>query len=193
MTRDLLGLHFEGPFWGFLISFGTWFKVFFPAIFVWPVHCLCRSWWQRAAHCTDPNPCLHPPCTREVWVLTAALLMVSHPIATASPATPILSWALQHPATTWTLSATGSPHRSVQQVLPQYICKYIKRSHIKVVFTFVSLPPPLLLSLFRICNCIWLKLKFRSSMFSKITASVGFYVRLPKPWIYFSYSKLLHL
>lgn len=37
------------------------------------------------------------------------------------------------------------------------------------------------------------KLKFRNSVFSKITASVGFYVRLPKPWIYFSYSKLLHL
>lgn len=45
----------------------------------------------------------------------------------------------------------------------------------------------------RTCNCIWLKLEFRNSMFSKITASVGFYVRLPKPWIYFSYSKLLHL
>lgn len=37
------------------------------------------------------------------------------------------------------------------------------------------------------------KLKFRNSVFSKITASVGFYVHVPKPWIYFSYSKLLHL
>lgn len=142
---------------------------------------------QRAARCIDPSPCLHPPCTREVWALTAAPLMASHPIATASPATPILSWAPQHPATTWTLSATGSPRRSV--LPPQCICA-------RYAFTSFSLLPPLLHflpSLFRTCNCIWLKLKFRNSMFSKITASVGFYVRLPKPWIYFSYSKLLHL
>lgn len=46
---------------------------------------------RAAAHCTDPSPCLRPPCTREVWVLTAALLTACRPIATASPATPILS------------------------------------------------------------------------------------------------------
>lgn len=36
------------------------------------------------------------------------------------------------------------------------------------------------------------KLKFTNGLFSKITAGVGFYVRLPKPGIYSSYSKLLH-
>lgn len=78
------------------------------------------------------------------------------------------------------------------QVSPNTLCLSVLYLYL---FTFFSLPAPLLHlpSLFRTCNCIWLKLKFRNSMFSKITASVGFYVRLPKPWIYFSYSKLLHL
>lgn len=117
----------ELPFWGsclrilniftsicsYLCTFGVVFFFF---------------WCQRAAvHCTDPSPCLRPPCTREVWVLTAALLMACRPIVTASPATPILSWAPQHPATIWTLSATGSPPRSVQQALPQYATSIFSR------------------------------------------------------------------
>lgn len=119
----------EANILGFLFSFTAEKCLVLDSLL--PVRHVCCSWCQRAVHCTDPSPCLHPPCTREVWVPTAALLTVSHPIVTASQATLTLSWAPQHPATTWTPSETGSPRRSVQTSSPQCICKYVQRSHIQ--------------------------------------------------------------
>lgn len=48
-------------------------------------------------------------------------------------------------------------------------------------------------TLLRKCNCSGMKLKFRRSVFWKPTADVGFYILRPKPRIYSSDSKLLHL
>lgn len=125
-----------------------------------PIRCLCCSVCQRAAHCTDPNPCLHPPCTRGVWAPRVAPPTASHPTATASPATPTPSWAPRHPATTWTRLGMGSPHRSVPNKLRRnVVCMHTRRAQV-----FFALQAPLLhlpLPLFRTCNCIWLKIKIQ--------------------------------
>lgn len=110
-----------------------------------PIRCLCCSVCQRAAHCTDPNPCLHPPCTRGVWAPRVAPPTASHPTATASPATPTPSWAPRRPATTWTRSGTGSPHRSVLNVLRRVVvCAHARRTHVFSAFPapLLHLPPP---------------------------------------------------
>lgn len=98
--------------WAWVFWYPVLMILVYSHLYVVLVFCLCQ---RAAARCTDPSPCLHPPCTREDWVLTAALLTACRPIATASPATPTPSWAPQRPATTWTRSATGSPHRSDQR------------------------------------------------------------------------------
>lgn len=150
---------------------------------------------QHIAQTPTPASILHAPGRSECWhqlrlwpliqspQLLQLLRYLHEPLSIQQPHEPCRQRAL--------------PTGQSEVVLPQFICKYIMSPHIgsvHIVQSTSSPPPPLLLfSLFRICNCIWLKLKFRNSMFSKITASVGFYVRLPKPWIYFSYSKLLHL
>ncbi|KAI4826802.1 hypothetical protein KUCAC02_030233, partial [Chaenocephalus aceratus] len=69
--------------------------------------------YHRTVLCTDPSPCLHLPCTREAWVPTAALLMVSRPIATASPATPITFMSPSASSNHMNSVGTGSPHRQL--------------------------------------------------------------------------------
>lgn len=162
--------------------------VVFSFSFLIPVHRLSSSWRQRAARYTDPSPCRRPPCTREVWAPTAVPRTACRPIAIASPATPTPSWAPRRPATTWTPLVTGSPRRSVQAT-SACLCE---RSSFLYPCSPAAPPPPPRTAPNTVIVFDW-KLKFRNSMFSKITASVGFFVRLPKPWIYFSYSKLLHL
>lgn len=89
-------------------------------------------------------------------------------------------------------SASGNHMNPVGNGLSPQVSLSNLRVPVRAQLPGLSPPPPPRTAPNTVIVFDW-KLKFRNSMFSKITASVGFFVRLPKPWIYFSYSKLLHL
>lgn len=184
-----LGL-LEHILWGFSVRLCFSAEVQSTFFSILPVYCVllfCVRGQQYIAQTPAPASILHAPGRSKCWQQLCLWSLIQ------SPQLLQLLWYFHEPFSIqqphescwqWTFSTGQSNKLSLSISHLQYS---------NVMFPVNILQSCPLLSLFIICNCIWLKLKFRNSMFSKITASVGFYVHLPKPWIYFSYSKLLHL